>query len=116
MATTTLKDYGRMSEEYGNIPYYYAFKYRFYFNQHQIEPDDVATWCKLNCEGYYKIVGYTHISSVRLPNSNKFSTRIAYVDKVYLSEDVDAVCVRLSYDVSDIIVRRPEKITRQRNT
>ena len=108
MARTTIQDYGRRSEQFGMIPYFYAFPYKFWFQEHQIAPDDVATWCFENCIGYYKIVCYTHENSVRDPKDpRKWLHQVVYVDKVYLSDDHDAVTMRLTFSILDVKVRRP---------
>lgn len=104
---TTLGDYGRHSEKFGDISFYYAFAYRFYFGEHQIAPEDVHTWCKENCVGYYKITGYTHESSVRRKRSKEFDSKVVYADKVYLADEKDALRLKLAYDVKETIVKRP---------
>lgn len=61
--STTLKDFGRHSERFGDIPFYYAFPIKFWFEQHMLIPEDVLTWCRENCTGCYKVVQYTHKDS-----------------------------------------------------
>lgn len=109
-ARTTLIDKGRTGER--DIPYFYAFKYRFWMCQSHIQPDDVASWCESQCRGYYKIVGYTHRTSNRNPITGKFDEKVVFVDKVYLSDDVDAVSMRLTFDVLEVKVHRDEKMER----
>lgn len=114
MGTTTLKDYGRNSERHGDIPFYYGFPFRFWFGQHQIAPEDVETWCRENCIGYYKTVGYTHNSSVRIKGRpNEFDTKVIYIDKIYLADEADALRVKMMFDVRDTQVKRPDKIKRR---
>ena len=103
---TTLKDYGRNSEKFGQIPYYYGFHYRFWFGQSQVQPEDVETWCRENCLGYYKTVTYTHKKSVRNPDGS-YKNRVVYVDKIYLADERDALRIKLAYDVRDVKVMRP---------
>lgn len=106
--TTTLRDYGRVSEKHGEIGYYYAFPIRFYVAQHMVAPEDVHTWCRENCQGYYKITGYTHESSKRVsPNSPELAERVVYVDKIYLSDESDATMIKLAFDVKETKVLRP---------
>lgn len=76
-------------------------------------PDDMVTWCRENCEGYYKIVTYTHNTSKRITGSKKFDSKVVFVDKVYLSRDSDAMMLRLSYSVSDVVIRRPDKLRKE---
>ncbi len=103
---TTLKDFGRESERFGQIPYYYGFEFRFYFGEHQIQPEDVETWCRENCLGYYKTVSYTHKNSKRDRKGN-YTERYVYVDKIYLADDKDAMRIKLAFDVKDVKVMRP---------
>jgi len=110
---TTLSDFGRESEKHGNIPFYYAFPVKFYFGNSQLEPDDVLTWCRENCSGYYKVVCYTHKSSKRNKNNpRKFDKKVLYVDKIYLSEMKDATYIKLAYSVTSTVIRRNNKIKR----
>ncbi len=106
MGTTTLKDYGRHSEKHGDIPFYYGFPFRFWFNEHQLAPEDVETWCKENCSGYYKTVSYTHKDSVRLRNG-QFDSKVIYIDKIYLADEQDALRVKLQFEVKDTVIKRP---------
>lgn len=110
---TTLGDYGRESERFGDIPFYYGFPFRFWFGEHQIQPDDVETWCRENCIGYYKTVTYTHKTSVRLRNGS-YDTKIVFVDKIYLADEADALRIKLSFDVKETVVKRIEKIKQKR--
>lgn len=106
--TTTLQDYGRTSEKHGEIGFYYAFPIRFYFGQHQISPDDVNTWCTENAQGYYKVTTYTHKDSRRKsPRSREFDEKIVYVDKIYLSDERDAVAIKMMFDVQETKILRP---------
>ena len=111
--TTTLKDFGRHSERHGDIPYYYGFPFRFWFGEHQVQPEDVETWCRENCVGYYKTVSYTHDSSVRLRNG-QYDTRVIFIDKIYLADEVDASRIKLQFDVRDVVVKRPNKMKRKK--
>jgi hypothetical protein len=107
--TTTLHDYGRHSEKYGDIGFYYAFNFRFWFGEHQIAPDDVLTWCRNNCVGYYKVKCYTHKDSKRVsPRSKDFANKVVYADVVYLADEADAMRIRLKFDVKDTQVKRPK--------
>lgn len=105
--STTLRDYGRNSSKYGEIGFYYAFTMRFWFGQHMLAPDDVLTWCRENCKGYYKVTGYTHMNSRRGPQGVGFLNKIMYADKVYLSDPDDAVRLKLTFDVKDTRIMRP---------
>ena len=72
--STTIKDFGRHSDKFGDIAHYYAFPIRFWFGNHQLAPDDVLSWLRDNAKGYYKVVCYTHKDSVRVkgrPASSK---------------------------------------------
>jgi hypothetical protein len=113
MGTTTLKDYGRHSAKHGDIPFYYGFPFRFWFGEHQLAPEDVETWCKENCVGYYKTVSYTHKSSVRL-RDGRFDSKVVFIDKIYLQNEADAMRVKLQFDVKDEVVKRPERIKARR--
>jgi hypothetical protein len=113
VSTTTLKDYGRHSERHGDIPFYYGFPFRLYFGEHQIAPEDVETWCRENCVGYYKTSSYTHKSSVRLRNGT-YDTKVVFIDKIYLQEEGDVARIRLMYDVRDEQVKRPDRIKRKK--
>lgn len=114
-ARTTLIDKGRNKAEGRDVPYYYAFPFRFWMTGGAVAPDDVASWCRDQCRGYYKITGYTHNTSVRDPrNPTKYLNRIVYVDKVYLSDEVDAVSLRLTFDVLEVKVHRNEKMDRMK--
>jgi hypothetical protein len=105
--TTTLQDYGRHSEKHGDIGFYYAFTIRFWFGQHELAPNDINTWCRENCKGYYKVSAYTHESSTRLPGQREFSEKVVYVDKIYLSDHNDALKLKEVFDVRDERVKRP---------
>jgi hypothetical protein len=110
---TTLSDFGRDSEKHGDIPFYYAFPIKFYFGNSQLEPDDVLTWCRENTSGYYKVVCYTHKSSVRNKHDpRKFDKKVLYVDKIYLSDNKDATYIKLAYKVTKTVLRRSDKIKR----
>lgn len=112
---STIQDFGRESDRYGNIPFYYAFPIKFWFGQHMIAPDDVLTWCRENCKGFYKVVCYTHEDSVRKKYSrgNEFDEKIMYVDKIYLSSEDDAALIKLTFEVREQQVRRPCKLKRK---
>ena len=113
MGTTTLKDYGRSSERHGDIPFYYGFPFRFWFGEHQLAPEDVETWCRENCLGYYKTVSYTHKNSIRLRNG-KFDTKVIFVDKIYLGDETDAMRIKLAFSVKDTVIKRPERLKARR--
>ena len=113
MGTSTLKDYGRESERHGEIPFYYGFPFRFWFNQHQLAPDDVETWCRENCLGYYKTVSYTHRDSVRSADGT-FDTKVIFVDKIYLANESDAMRLKLSFEVKDTVIKRPDRMKARR--
>lgn len=113
---STIQDFGRCSEQHGNIPFYYAFPIKFWFGQHMVSPDDVLTWCRNNCQGYYKVICYTHEDSVRTKysrRSNEFDEKIIFVDKIYLSSEDDAAIIKLAFDVREQQVRRPCKLKRK---
>jgi hypothetical protein len=108
MMPTTLADYGRGSEKYGEIPFYYAFPIKLYFGSDQIMPDDVLTWCRENCKGFYKIVSYKHKNSIRnAKNPRKFDKEVIYVDKIYLSEASDATYIKVRWKVTQTKLMRP---------
>lgn len=110
---TTLSDFGRTSTQHGDIPFYYAFPIKFYFGNSQLMPDDVLTWCRQNCSGYYKVVCYTHKSSRRnSTNPRKFDEHVVYVDKIYLSETKDATYIKLAFNVTKTVLSRKDKIKR----
>lgn len=110
---TTLKDFGRHTERFGDIPFYYGFPFRFYFGEHQIQPEDVESWCRENCQGYYKTVTYTHKSSVRNANG-EYENRVIYVDKIYLANDSDALQIKLAFNVKDTMVKDRPRIKNRR--
>jgi hypothetical protein len=105
---STLSDFGRGSERYGDIAFYYAFPVKFWFGQSMLVPEDVLTWCRENCTGFYKVVCYTHEDSVRRSRSKEFEEKIMYVDKIYLSSEEDAALIKLTFDVRDQQVKRPK--------
>lgn len=109
---TTLKDYGRHSAKHGDIPFYYGFPFRFWFGEHQVAPDDVETWCRENCVGYYKTVSYTHKSSER--QGKTFVNKVIFIDKIYLASEADAIRIKLAFDVRDTVVKRTEKMKARR--
>lgn len=102
---STLQDFGRQSERYGNISFFYAFPIKFWFGQSMLVPEDVLTWCRKNCKGYYKVYAYTHEDSVR--HGKTFEEKIMYVDKIYLSSEEDAALIKLTFDVREQKVLRP---------
>lgn len=104
--TTTIKDFGRHSEKFGDIAFYYAFPIKFWFGQSMLVPEDVLSWCRENCTGYYKVVCYTHEDSVR-NKAGKFDEKIMYVDKIYLNSEDDAAIIKLTFDVREQQVKRP---------
>lgn len=104
--TTTIKDFGRHSEKFGDISFYYAFPYKFWVKDNFVVPEDVLTWCREYCDGYYKVVQYTHEDSVR--NGKDFDMKIMYVDKVYFEKEEDAVRFKLTFEVKDQQIRRPK--------
>jgi hypothetical protein len=110
--TTTLGDYGRASEKHGEIAFYYAFPFRFYFGEHQIAPEDVNSWCTENALGYYKVGCYTHKDSIRVKSASgaetrEFEKKIVYVDKIYLSDPRDAALIKERFSVKAEKVQRP---------
>lgn len=110
---STIQDFGRESARYGNIPFYYAFPIKFWFGQHMIVPEDVLTWCRNNCQGFYKVVCYTHEDSVRTHGTtNEYDQKLMYVDKIYLSSEDDAALIKLTFDVRAQQMKRPCKIKR----
>lgn len=113
--STTIKDFGRSSERFGDIGFYYAFPIKFWFGQQMLMPDDVLSWCRENCTGFYKVVCYTHEDSKRVKYSrgNDFENKIMYVDKIYLQNEEDAAILKLSYEVRDQQVKRPGKLKRK---
>lgn len=110
---TTLKDYGRHSDKFGDIPFYYGFQFRFWFGEHQIAPEDVETWCRENCVGYYKTVSYTHNTSIRLRNG-VYDKKVIFIDKIYLADEADAIRIKMKFDVRDTVVKRTEKMKARR--
>lgn len=111
--STTLKDFGRHSERFGDIPFYYAFPIKFWFEQHMLIPEDVLTWCRENCTGCYKVVQYTHKDSRK--NGKDYLEKIMYVDKIYLESMEDAALIKMFFEVKEQQVKRPriEKAPRQ---
>lgn len=116
--STTIKDFGRSSERFGDIPPYYAFPIKFWFKAHMLIPDDVLTWCRENCEGFYKIVAYTHEDSRKKRGSKEFEEKIMYVDKIYLANEADAARIKLTFKVLEQKISRPrmEVVKRPRKT
>jgi len=114
--TTTLQDYGRTSEKFGEIPYYCAYPIRLWIAEHQVKPEDVETWCRENCTGLYRVVTYTHKDSVRKKYSRtgEFDVKIVYVDKVYLASEDDATLIKLTYQVKDTKIMRPRLAPKRR--
>lgn len=110
--TTTIRDFGRHSERYGDIAYYYAFPIRFWFGQHMVTPEDVHSWCVENCKGFYKVVCYTHEDSTR-EKDGRVTNKVIYVDKIYLSSEEDAAMIKLTFDVRDQKVKRECKLSRK---
>lgn len=106
--TTTLHDFGRGSERFGDIPFYYAFPIKLWFGQNMTVPDDVLTWCRANCQGVYKVRCYTHEDSKRDPKTRKFSEKIMYADAVFLANEADAALIKLTFDVRETTVKRPK--------
>lgn len=111
--STTIKDFGRHSERFGDISFYYAFPIKFWFQQEMLIPEDVLTWCRDNCTGFYKVVQYTHKDSRK--QGKDYLEKIMYVDKIYLEKAEDAALIKLTFDVKDQQVKRPriEKAPRQ---
>ena len=105
---STLQDFGRQSARYGDIAYFYAFPIKFWFGQSMLVPEDVLSWCRENCKGYYKVVCYTHEDSTRKGRSKDFEEKIMYVDKIYLSSEDDAALIKLTFDVKEQQVKRPK--------
>jgi hypothetical protein len=113
--STTIKDYGRHSEKFGDIAHYYAFPIRFWFGNSQLAPDDVLTWLRSNAKGYYKVVCYTHKDSTRVKGRpSEFENKVIYVDKVYLADEMDAAKIKLAFDVRDVQVKRPRLKARRK--
>jgi hypothetical protein len=110
--STTLHDHGRTSERFGDIAHFYAFPYKFWFRYSMMVPEDVATWCRENCTGYYKVYCYTHEDSVR-GKDGKYKEKIMYVDRIFLQDEGDAALIKLAFKVSDQQVSRP-KLTIER--
>ncbi len=104
---TTLADFGRNSPRFEQIPFYYAFPFRFYFGENQLLPEDVLTWCRANASGYYKIACYTHEKSKR-DESGNYVEKYVYVDKIYLQSDDDATLIKMTFDVKETKVMRPK--------
>lgn len=108
MGTTTIKDFGRHSERFGDISHFYVFQYRFWFGQDQLQPEDVGTWLRENATGYYRVMSYTHKDSIRTKGHPKeFDKKVVYVDKVYLASAEDAAKIKLAFDVRETQVKRP---------
>lgn len=103
---STIQDFGRSSARYGNIAFYYAFPIKFWFGQSMLMPEDVLTWCRANCKGYYKVTCYTHEDSVR--KGRAFLEKIMYVDKIYLSSEEDAAAIQKVFTVKTSQVKRPK--------
>ena len=103
--STTIKDFGRHSERFGDIPFYYAFPIKFWFQQAMLIPEDVLTWCRENCTGCYKVVQYTHEDSRK--NGDKYLSKIMYVDKIYLADESDAALIKLTFEVKEQQIKRP---------
>jgi hypothetical protein len=110
---TTLGDFGRESERFGDIPFYYGFPFRFWFGAHQIQPEDVESWCREHALGYYKTVTYTHKSSKR-NRKGEYEDRVIYVDKIYLADERDALRIKLAFDVKETIVKDRPRIKNRR--
>ncbi len=104
--TTTIKDFGRHSERFGDIGFYYAFPIKFWFGQSMLVPEDVLSWCRENCTGFYKVVSYTHERSQKA--DGLFTEKYIFVDKIYLEKEEDAALIKLTYDVRDQQVKRPK--------
>lgn len=109
MTATTLSDYGRYSEKYGEVPFYYTFKIKFYFQDPQVVPDDVQTWCQENCKGYYRVQSYTHKSSTS-------DHPVRYCEKVYLQEEQDAMIIKLMFNVSEQWIKLPKATRKKRKS
>lgn len=106
---TTISVHGHDSELFPDIPFYYAFKYRLYFGSHQIAPDDIETWAKEYCTGYFRTRCYTHESSKRDPQTGFITEKVVYADCIYLQKEADAATVRLAFeDVKEIRIKRPK--------
>jgi hypothetical protein len=116
--STTIKDFGRHSDRFGDIPFYYGFPIKFWFKSHMLIPDDVLTWCRRNCTGFYKVVAYTHEDSKKKPGTKTFAEKIMYVDKIYLEKEEDAALIKLTFKVLDQKISRPrlEVVKRPRKT
>ncbi len=110
--STTIKDFGRHSERFGDIPPYYIFPIKFWFKSEMLVPDDVLTWCRNNCTGFYKVVAYTHEDSVK--HGKKFAEKIMYVDKIYLASEDDAALIKLTFKVLDQKISRPRMEVQKR--
>jgi hypothetical protein len=104
--STTIKDFGHNSERFGNIGFYYAFPIKFWFGQSMVHPEDVLTWCREHCQGYYKITCYTHEDSVKV--GGVFTEKYVFIDKIYLSSEEDAALIKLMFEVREQQVKRPK--------
>lgn len=104
--STTIKDFGHNSERFGNIGFYYAFPIKFWFGQSMLHPEDVLSWCRDNCSGYYKVTCYTHEDSVKV--GGVFTEKYVFIDKIYLSSEEDAALIKLMFDVREQQVKRPK--------
>jgi len=109
---STLSEFGRRSERYGDIAFFYAFPIKFWFGQSMIQPEDVLSWCKENCKGFFKVVCYTHEDSTR-EKDGRVTNKVIYVDKIYLSSEEDAAMIKLTFDVRDQKVKRECKLSRK---
>lgn len=105
--STTIKDFGRSSERFGDIPFYYGFEHRFWIGQHDIMPNDVLSWCRENCKDYYKVTCYTHKDSKRLGKTREFYEKVIFVDKVYLASAEDAEAMKAVFDIRSERIKRP---------
>lgn len=106
MSTTTLKDHGRESEKHGFIPYFNWATFKLHFNENQISPDDVESWCVENCQGLYRTQTYIHKDSKRVfvdgVETKQFEEKIIYIDKVYLNDPRDVVAIKLMWDIMEL--------------
>ena len=114
--STAIKDFGRHSEQFGEIPFYYAFPFRFWIGSHEVMPEDVLTWCRENCrdDRYYKVVCYTHKNSKTIKGTKEFYEKVIYVDKVYLASAEDAEALKAAFDVRSEKVQRPRFSNRKK--
>jgi len=113
--TTTIKDFGRHSDRFGNIPKFNWATCTLWFRQNQVAPDDVHTWLINNASDLYRVVMYTHKDSKRIhPRSKVLAEKVVYVDKIYLKSADDAMMVKLAFDVQEVKVNNRPRLKQLR--